>query len=312
MATSEESSITNEFINRIYPTTKNKNFNAKMGVLDIFDLRTVSQLKLITDLNQRLSLLNDYLKAAEIYNQSLDVNFNNINTVDGLFFLAQKMYGTLDFKLRDYDVIMTFDNDGISTELPLTEIAYKRIQNNPFLKTKSGANLIWPDGTKVNMTHVDYAGRMQYLKAFEFPPEAQSWSRKKIVEEGAKILLDALVNPYGKKYLVKDFPDSLFDQYKLFLSLHPFQDGNGRFSRLLYLVIGNKLHTTRTERGLTLPMYDLDLFLDPVEFKQQIQIGAMMKVWVASSTTPEMFIIRSEAAMDMLKKYYPHLSSLME
>lgn len=260
-------------------------------------------------------------KAKKTIVKRQNIHFDQIHTLEDFIALAEKLYDQ-KFEFRDSPIYMGERPDDAKVNLTSDQFAY--IQRNPYLSTSNVEELANGEKRAIVEYWHPKLDQADLLKTFKSIGDEQRRSlletmtllyQKKIDDHDPKAkamtlqilktALQEIVNNAGME--TRPIWDEL-KTYHTVVSLHPFQDGNGRFARLLYEFLIAKAKRGSYEsapESMTLGMFDLDLFDHPGNLKDNATQGFLLQEWVSQARNDEEFVQRSYWAIKSIQQLSP-------
>jgi hypothetical protein len=299
--------------------------NIYKAVIEIFDLRTVATLSEPQKLAEPIQLSTMKKAALGYLEGSKQLQFKSIGSLDSFLRAGKLIYG-ISPKLRSKSYLMTEANQSDSQTIELSEKALSILKKNSILtltpSDEGGSKKLKPkfyveyltlEKSKIFLSLLS-PGLQSEIKSFIQRGRVVDYENPKIqnlMQEALKEITQALMDP---KSLVGQSFGGIFlktpeDFYRLFISLHPFHDGNGRMARLYYQIVQEKLRTSpeETRSSLDLAIYDLDLYLESVEFGSALAIGTALKYWASQAKDDAEFLVRCKWAIELYFRLFPEL-----
>lgn len=292
------------------------------ALLELFDASVIASL---TNLSNDDAIKQfDYMKAAaKSYESKRDtVDFKKIKTADQLIKAAEEVFNT-KFEYRKIFAFMSNDSQPID----VTQEGYRILLENTFLTVKEIPQRPKFPGNKV--LAVRYWSPYE-LKANFYGPEVSLDPFKENAnrlradlrkgtdnfENSLPAFFKEVVESVFSEDIVLSLTETAFDPaeyqtpeylYRLFMSFHPMQDGNGRLGRFIYEFLTARKSKFKKSRFLNLISYDLDLTLDDANLNKQIIAGTVLNTWILEAKTDAEFIQRARWAVEILLRAYPEL-----
>lgn len=294
------------------------------ALIELYDLKTIvysNDGKLRTKIS-----MEEMKRDAKRYLQlSSQTDLSKIRTLPQFLELGRKLFG-ITYKFRDYGVVMTPEDPQLSYRMNMNSRTFTRLQDNPFLKL-SDVNKLTPDSYQAmveywnprltrdsNSTMLSpelSALSSKLLKRPEISDENADFralTQNSLKEVTEKIMSGDLKVKISKTPYAQTEFESPEHLYKVFVSLHPFEDGNGRMGRLLYQIL--KAREGDKKASLDMPVYDWDLMIKDSDIAAYQNIGAVLKAWVRKAPTDDELVLRSRWALYFLGEVFPQFRSL--
>jgi len=282
------------------------------AILDIYDLKMVSMVG--TEYEAHGLSLKEMKKGAERYlDAEKKQNLRDIKTTEQFRQALQDMYG-LNVQWRRGSSRMGDSSEAGKDTVEVTPAAKNILMKNPLLKvTDSDKPASSPARVRASVEywslaskHTAFLGLLPRPIAFEvdavtrnLPLNPQDPAIQEAQVKSLEGLMTTLLSVYGYSVPVQGGvgPDS-DSQYKFFMAVHPFADGNGRAGRLFYKILEAKQpNYQRSTVGLKLPIYDLDLMSSYLEYRIYNLQGSFLRAWVREATSDKEFVERAKIAL---------------
>ncbi len=278
-------SLNYENLNFVFASLqKNSALYGFLQLFDLFDIAMMGQHKMKERLtyDEMKAAAIEYAKAIETVDFSKIKNYEHFNTKIGKAF-------NLDLKIRNYDVVMSSYQDKDTLSIPLTQKTLNHLNNNSLLTTKKLHD--FKDGYQnYTETEITYASTDNLLSLKKLMTESEIKNIQKLIGKDTEKNAEKATELMLQKVLEKMFQPKAFDElcalineptsaralYKVFVSLHPYGDGNGRAARLYYKWLVENHFKTDNSFVINL-ISDFDIFEDP-----KITNNDVFRSWLAT------------------------------
>jgi hypothetical protein len=320
------------------PVTESLEKNAPANILSIFkyfDLMTLSNL--YRTKIKEIPNLEFVAKAThDMEERILALDVKKIKNFDDFAQAAGTIKGG-PMKIRNYSVVMSAEEAKAKAGILLSpELKHNLIENSRFLgmtpASRSNANRI--EVEYLSLTRILSMNLYQYFKPelkeklLNFkarnPTPAQVEARAEgreasaLLRESLQELVGQLLHPQSKavNHLLTQMVGASFVPdhfrgvllYQAFISIHPFEDGNGRSSRLYYEWLMQNLEGH--SEHLELASFDADLFLERADFKNFVAVSELLNAWIANAKDETQFRERLTLARKLIEQNYEYLVPL--
>ncbi|MEK6628071.1 MAG: Fic family protein [Bdellovibrionota bacterium] len=297
---------------------KNNNLKTYGDLLEVFDLRSVLLASENRHLNEEIPSFDKMKEVALNWNLTKERIDKTANmSIKQLFAIAHPGEN-IENSYRKGPVFMGSDVNTSKNYLEAHETLVKNLEYNQFLSTnskksntKNGIFNLYVEYPTVKNYH-KYQGLLSDnlvsrlrevgdLQKVDFESPKIQKLNQDLINDLMQFIFDKNKRPKLAEYLDKKVEDiTALDVYTLFMSIHPFEDGNGRLGRMLYYSF-NKAKELKTYETLVMPIFDLDLFSKPSERLKYLFLGHFFKTYIQKAQTDAEFIKRTREAMNMLK-----------
>lgn len=278
---------------------------------DIFDIRYVASVYKKMDMVEPLSIKKMIEIGKSYAKRKKDIDLGTINSLAKFQEAANYLFDTkIDF--RNHGAEMGPD---ISTRkyIRTTKTAAVELQKNPFLnviekrvlKNHVDLEVHYPSVRNYqkyqDLLSADLIAEIQKLPAKSYESETANSLNQRIMQE----LTAHLFNKKSYEALARVWQIGEMDAlslYRTFVSIHPFGEANGRSARLFYevLMLRNKNLNRVNETNLTLPLFDMDLLGTHKNMEKSLNLGLVLKIWIAEAVNDNDFAQRNYQALQML------------
>lgn len=300
------------------------------NLLELFDLRAVSITEMESDINSEIPSLEKMKVAAIEWSDTkrqLDALQNK--KVSQIIRIVQAKNG-VEPVYRKHPAYMGSDiKPDLKYFLVDVEVA-RNLSSNPFLVIKKRER---SDDSGLVDIYVEYASIKSYMRIQghlsknlrdqikEIDTDKPNFNSRKIHKLNQQLLetlTDQVLARDSDQFVGQIFnkgPEEVtaMDTYRVFMSIHPFEDLNGRLGRVLYYTF-SKSRELSIYDTLVLPIYDLDLLGKPTDQMKYLFIGHFLKSWVEQAESDAEFVKRSRKALKIfletnseVKNIFPEL-----
>ena len=277
-------------------------------LFDMFDIATSGKIK--TDESLSLQEMISYAKRYE--ETTSNINFEKIKTHDDFKKLLKKVF-EIDYSTRSDNVVMTPFLKNKYT-INISQNSYDHINKNIMLNLSE--KKIMPDNSVDLMVSYLELNNLEALRPIFSNSEYKEIKKLEHTDEAMalKIMIDTLLVKFFDRDQHSKITTLLYgnpqptakDLYQGFVSLHPYDDGNGRAARLYFNWLEKNMDTS--PRNL---LNEADILLshpkDKLTQYYQDIIFYAGKIWVLSSTSEEEMIKRAQ----LIIKNNPHYTKIL-
>lgn len=285
-------------------------------ILDVFDIKTISALNSNLRLTEPLDLEQMKKVGAEWSRMTDLTDKTGKFKLQSFLELGSELFGFRP-NFRNFSVVMAPELKSRTPRIKTNQNTIRALERNRFLSVSSVRNL--GDGYSA---YVEYANAKNYVRFRELLPtslveqlkstnfESES-SRVKnlnrlVVEYLTGILFDRSHHPKIAKFLGTQTLTAI-DLYRMFMAIHPFEDGNGRMGRIFYILATKALEEYRGP--LTPTIYDNDLMLSKGDFEADLNMGLILRAWISRSKSDSEFLGRCQKALKFLRTFSTDLET---
>lgn len=296
------------------------------AVLDVYGVRSVALKAENKQVAEPLSLAK--MKQAADQYRSVDDHegFSYIQNLENFLQLGEKAYG-LKEEFRGQSLLMTSSTKTDAQTMEVHPSVLKELRKNPVITLTAtsekpaikGNSIVYIEYMTLERTQLFFAHLTPKLKS-----EINAWlklgtpvdhTNPRVQETMLKATYEitkALLNPseFQKKPIRGFRLQTPFDFYKLFVSVHPFKNGNGRMARLFYQHVSHAISHPIGKAKIGLALYDVDMFTDVNSIPQQARVGAAVKEWIRQAPNDQEFIQRARWAVELLFRVFPETRPL--
>jgi len=287
---------------------------------ELFDLVDVA----LSDKKQSEFLtINQMLKAAQSYDLNLNgIDLKQIYNHESFFQAFQKVHD-LKTAVRGDDLIMASRIKNKYT-LSLSSKFSRVLSENPLLKINIEETKQSNQFSEFNEVSVNYFSIDNYNEILNLLTPAEVSKLKPLLSQNLKnVQIRKNANRELIKILLPKFFDAkyfaqisqlmgshtdqidLFILYKAFISLHPYESGNGRAARFYYKWL-IKNHLNKDIKSLKLLFNDSDLMtsLNFYTDREVVELTWYLgRLWIMTSTTQSEMIKKSKKALEFMIYY---------
>lgn len=289
-----------------------KTMYAFLELFDVFDIATMNH----AAIDEKLSY-KKMKSAANTYQEQISkLNLKKITTAEQ-FMRSVELAFHLKYTVRNYDVVMGSYNKQRPTTIGLAQKAFEILSKNKFLSLKKlrtlQRNHINFFETEVTYFNIDKSEAIatlftknELLKIQTEISKNTKSSEKFVTEFILNLMLQKLFDPtyFQKLCELQNEPLSARTLYKIFVSAHPFSDGNGRAARLYYKWLVENYFQQEHSTVFNL-INEFDLLENNIDEKANAKNWTLTRAWIMSAPTESEMQMR---AQNILKNDPEHLN----
>jgi Fic/DOC family len=285
---------------------------AFLELFDVFDIATMNH----AAIGEKLSY-KKMKSAANTYQEQISrLNLKKITTAEQ-FMRSVELAFHLKYTVRNYDVVMGSYNKQRPTTIGLAQKAFEILSKNKFLSLKKlrtlQRNHINFFETEVTYFNIDKSEAIatlftknELLKIQTEISKNTKSSEKFVTKFILNLMLQKLFDPtyFQKLCELQNEALSARTLYKIFVSAHPFSDGNGRAARLYYKWLVENYFQQEHSTVFNL-INEFDLLENNIDEKANAKNWTLTRAWIMSAPTESEMQMR---AQNILKNDPEHLN----
>lgn len=295
-------------------------------IINNFDLSTIAALAESRSKPDRVNLTKMKDSAKKIENALKTTDLTVISSLQDFLHAAETIYGFRP-EFRTTSAYMTNNKENSKQSLQLDANVFKNLKTNDLLTVK-----VTKDSPALPGQVSSYVQYWNLEKFEQITPLVSAETKNKVYaalgpgsnrSEGSVIdqklyqvvLAEATASLFDinkMRYIqLCNSQGRAFDLYRIFLSLHPFKEGNERLARLYYKMLIDKvphLANGYTGQVTDLVSSNLDLLFESSSLSTVSEyqvVGSILKLWAAQAKTDAELINRSKWAMELFFRMYP-------